>query len=68
MEEDVDHLPARVFLDHFCPRRQHLGVAVGYRRQEVMQLQGHLRLCEGGAGNGRRSQHRAGCTQESAAR
>ena len=59
--EDVDlDLAARVLLDHLGPRRQHLGVAVGHRRQEVVQFQRHLRLSERGTSDGWRSKHGAG--------
>ena len=57
-------LPPEFLLDHLGPRRQHLGVAVGDRRQEVVQLQRHLRLGERRPGDGGRGERGAGGTQE----
>ena len=67
--EDVDlDLAAGILLDHLRPRRQHLGVAVGDGRQEVMQLQRHLRLSERRAGDGRRGERGACGSEKPAAR
>ena len=57
-------LPPEILLDHLGPRRQHLGVAVGDRRQEVMQLQRHLGLGKRRPGDGRRGKRGAGGTRE----
>jgi hypothetical protein len=67
--KDVDlDLSARVLLDHFRPWRQHLGVTVGHRRQEVVQLEGDLRLGQCRPGDGRGGERRARSGQEFAAR
>ena len=67
--ENLDlEFAARALLHHLRPRRQHLGVAVGHRRQEMMQPQRHLRLSECRPGDGWSGERGAGSSEKLAAR